>query len=96
MERKEQLEKLIKNCCEESSIYYEGKYQAVKYIGGLGKIVYIERSRMLDVREIMIPDYNKETDDIIIQELMSDGKDIRGCESHAYMDCHYIYSFMLK
>ena len=96
MSRKEQLENLIRECCENSSIYYEGQYQAVKYLGGQGKIVYIEKSRMLDYCERQIPDYDKETDDILIQELMSDGETIRGCESHEFQDCHYTYSFMLK
>ena len=42
MGRKERLEIIIKECCENSSIYYEGKHPAVKYLGGQGKIVYIE------------------------------------------------------
>ena len=96
MNRKEQLENLIRECCENSSIYYEGKYPTVKYLGGQGKIVFIEKSRMLDYYERLIPDYDKDTDDILIQQLMSDSTVIRGCESHAYQDCHYTYSFMLR
>lgn len=96
MDRKEQLENIIRECCENSSIYYEGKYPAVKYLGGQGKIIYIEKSRMLDYCERIIPDYDKETDDILIQQLMCDSEVIRGCESHEYQDCHYTYSFMLK
>ena len=37
MKRKEQLENIIRECCENSSIYYEGKNPAVKYLGGQGK-----------------------------------------------------------
>ncbi len=96
MNRKDQLENLIKECCENSSIYYEGKYPAVKYLGGQGKIAFIEKSRMLDYCEKSIPDYDKDTDDALIQELMSDGKSIRGCESHEHLGCHYTYSFMLR
>ena len=96
MNRKEQLEKLILESCLNSSIYYEGRYQAVKYLCGLGKIVYIEKSRMLDYCEVSIPNYDKETDEIIVQELMANGENIRGCESHEYQGCHYTYSFMMK
>lgn len=96
MGRKERLEIIIKECCENSSIYYEGKHPAVKYLGGQGKIVYIERSRMLDYCEKQIPDYIKETDDILIQTLMSGSNVIRGCESHEFQGCHYTYTFMLK
>lgn len=96
MSRKEQLEAFIKQCCENSSIYYAGKHQAVKYLRGRGIIVYIEQSRMLDYCEFHIPDYAGESDDMLIEKLMSEGKEVRGCESHDYMDCHYTYSFMLK
>lgn len=96
MVRKKQLENLIKDCCKSSSIYYDGKYPAVKYLGGQGKIVFVEKSRMLDYCERTIPEYDKDTDDFLIQQLMSDSDIIRGCESHAYHDCHYTYTFMLK
>ena len=96
MDRKKQLESIIRECCEKSAIIYEGKYPAVKYLGGQGKIVYIEKSRMLDYCERLIPEYDQVNDDMLIQELMNDGETIRGCESHEFFDCHYTYSFMLK
>ncbi len=95
MDRIEQLERYITNCCNNSAIVYEGKYPAVKYLVGRGKIVYIEKSRMLDYCEFDIPDYDVEVDELFVRRIMTESKTLRGCESHEYLDCHYTYSFML-
>lgn len=95
MDRRIELENFIVNCCENSSIYYEGKYQSVKYLCGLGKIVFFEQSRMLDYVEEMIPNYDPQRDEPILMEIMLHGDRANGCESHEYQDHHYCYTFML-
>ena len=96
MNRKEELEEFIKSCCLESAIYYDGRFQAIKYLCGMGMLVYVERSRMLDYCETNIPNYNGAVDEPLIQQLTTEGNTIRGCESHGYRDCHYTITFMLK
>lgn len=94
MERKIELENFIVNCCEASAIYFNGEFQSVKYLCGLGKIVFVEQSRMLDYVEVLIPDYNPQVDEPILRELLK-GERINGCESHEHQGCHYCYTYSL-
>ncbi|MBQ0041131.1 MAG: hypothetical protein KBS56_03795 [Clostridiales bacterium] len=96
MSRKHELENFIVNCCKSSSIYFNGEFQAVKYLCGQGKVVFIEQSRMLDYVEVLIPDYDAGIDEPLLMELLSDGIRIKGCESHEYQGCHYTYTFTLR
>ncbi len=96
MDRKTELENIIVNCCENSSIYYDGRFPAVKYLCGQGKVVFIEQSRMLDYVVEMIPNYDPQTDEPLLMDLLRNGDKVDGCESHEYQDCHYCYTFMLK
>lgn len=96
MNRKQELENFILTCCKGSAIYLDGKFQAVKYLCGQGKVVFIEQSRMLDYVEMLIPDYNACIDEPLLMQLLFDGNRIKGCESHEYQGCHYIYTFTLR
>lgn len=94
--RKDIIEQFFIECCKASAIYYEGQYQSVKYLCGLGKVVFVEQSRMLDYCEMLIPDYNTETDEAIIRSLMDNSAFLKGCESHEFNGCHYCLTFSLK
>jgi len=96
MTRLEELENLITECCKASSIFYQGKRQAVKYLCGQGTIVFFESSRMIDLCEVNIPNYDAETDEPLIMQLIRESEIFDGCESHEYNGCHYCYTIMLK
>lgn len=92
LERKEKLKSIIANCCNNSAIIYNGCH-SIKLLEKTGTIIYIENSRMLDVCEYLIPDYNMLIDKPIIIELSNEGF-IKYCESHNYRD-EYCLSIML-
>ena len=96
MDRKQVILDFIIKCCENSSVYYN-EQQAVKYLVGAGKIVFFDNTRMLDLREVMIPDYDKDVDEKLIEEMVFQDRDaIRGWESHDYRDHHYTYTLLLN
>ena len=95
LERRKEIEDFLIDCCSCSSILYDDKYRSIKYLVGFGKVVYIEQSRMLDLVERTIPNYCKETDEIIISDIFSNSERLKCCESHDFYDYHYVYSMML-
>lgn len=95
LKRRKIIEDFLIESCKKSAILYEHKYPSIKYLVGAGKIVYVEKSRMLDIVEVMIPDYEAERDEILISDIFYSSKALKCCESHDYNEYHYVYSIML-
>ena len=96
IKRTEVIERFLIDCCKASSIYYDGKYQSIKYLCGTGKVLFVERSRMLDYCEESIPDYDRKRDESLIFRIIDDSERLKSCESHSHGDCHYCWTFSLK
>jgi len=92
IDRKEQIKSIITNCCKNSAIIYNG-YHSIKLLEKTGTIIYIENSRMLDICEYLIPNYNILIDKPMIIELSNEGF-IKYCESHNFRE-EYCLSIML-
>ena len=93
--RRKNIEDFLIENCKKSAILYERKYPSIKYLVGAGKIVYVEKSRMLDIVEVMIPDYEAERDEILMSDIFHSCTSLICCESHDYNEYHYVYSIML-
>lgn len=96
MSRYRDLEQFFIECCQSSSIYFDGRLPSIKYLCNTGKVLFVERSRMLDYREVKIPDYNKEIDEPFIYQIINRSEKLMGCESHSHGDCHYCLTISLK
>lgn len=94
--RRRTIEDFFVDCCRNSAIYYEHKYVCIKYLVGEGKVVYIEKSRMLDLVEAQLPAYEKGRDEEIVSDIFRSSDRLIFCESHDYNGCHYVYSIMLR
>lgn len=94
MTRKEYLFDLLKNACSRSAIIYEREERCVKLLDRIGKVVFIEKSRMLDLVEIQIDGWDRISDLKLLEELSKNGL-LRMCESHQY-NGEYCLSIMIK
>ena len=73
---------------------YEREERCVKLLDRIGKIVFIENSRMLDLVEIQIDNWDRISDFKLLEELEKDGV-LRMCESHGF-NGEYCWSIMIK
>ncbi len=94
MDRFSELKEIILNSCKSSSIYYNKEWASIKFIPQEGKIFYIEKSRMLDIIEKYIPNYNLRVDENLIFKILDSDARFRYCESHKIED-KYCYTISL-
>ena len=89
--KRNELINLIIDCCNSSAIMYDNKYPSVKFFNDIGEILFVEKSRMLDVISIKIPNWEKGTN---ILEMLDGVDELKFCESHKFNN-RYCYSIML-
>ena len=70
-------------------------FPSIKCLVGTDKIVYVEKSRILDIVEVMIPNYEAKRDEMLIPDIFYSSKALKCCESRDYNEYHYVYSIML-